>query len=401
MRREWGVRHELQETYAIGEMKYPLLILFPFIAFAGDVRLLRVPNGGIQPSVVVKPDGAWDVLYYSGDPKNGDLFFARSADRGKTFSAPMRVNSQAGSALALGTIRGGQMALGANGRLHIAWNGSGIARPLGPLNPEAGTPGSPMLYTRLNDRGTAFEPQRNLMQGTFGLDGGGTLAADADGNVFVAWHGKQAGAAQGEAGRQVWIARSGDSGKTFAPEKAAWAEPTGACGCCGMAMFAARDGSLFALYRSATEDVHRDIYVLASKDHGGSFEGSLVQRWEINACPMSSMSFAEAAGSIYAAWETGGQVFYGRVAGSTIGQTIGAPGEGKGRKHPRIAVNQRGEVLLVWTEGTGWQRGGSAWWQIFDAQGKPLGEKGTAPGVGVWSFAAVAAGADGGFTIFY
>lgn len=383
-------------------MKYPMLFLLPVIALAAtaDVRVLRVPDGGIQPSVLVEPNGDWDILYYGGDPKNGDLFLVRSADHGKTFSPPLRVNSQAGSALALGTIRGGQMALGANGRLHVAWNGSGIARPLGPMNPEAGSPGSSMLYTRLNDRGTAFEAQRNLMERTFGLDGGGTIAADAEGNVFVAWHGKQAGAAKGEAGRQVWIARSRDSGKTFAPEAPAWTEPTGACGCCGMAMFAAANGSLFALYRSATEDVHRDIYVLASKDHGQSFDGSLVQRWEINACPMSSMAFAEAGDITYAAWETGGQVFYGRVSGASIEWIIAAPGEGKGRKHPRIAVNSRGEVMLAWTEGTGWQRGGSAAWQVFDPRGKAVGEKGSAPGVPVWSFAAVAAG-EGGFTIFY
>lgn len=378
-------------------MNWLLLIAFA----APDVHVSRVPHDGIQPQVTVEANGTVDLLYFSGDPKNGDLFFARSADRGKTFSPPLKVNSQTGSAFALGTIRGGQIAVGANGRVHVAWNGSGIALPMGPVNPEEGKAGSPMLYTRLNDQGTAFEPQRNLMQGTFGLDGGGTIAADAAGNVFVAWHGKQAGAAEGEAGRQVWIAASHDSGKTFASESPAWKEPTGACGCCGMAMFAASDGSLFALYRSATENVHRDIYLLASKDHGNSFAGSLVQSWEINACPMSSMSFAESSGSTYAAWETGGQVFYGKISGSGVKQIISAPGEGKGRKHPRIAVNNRGDVLMAWTEGTGWQRGGSLAWQIFDAQGKPLGEKGTAPGVPTWSFGAVAARAAGGFTIFY
>jgi hypothetical protein len=166
-------------------------------------------------------------------------------------------------------------------------------------------------------------------------------------------------------------------------------------------MFAAHDGTLFALYRSATENVHRDIYVLVSKDHGNSFAGSLVQRWEINACPMSSMSFAEQAGTTFATWETGGQVYYGKVSGSAIKQPIAAPGEGKGRKHPRIAVNGRGEILLAWTEGTAWQRGGSLAWQVFDALGKPIGEKGATPGVPTWSFGAATARADGGFTIFY
>ncbi|MCU1259582.1 MAG: hypothetical protein JWO80_2467 [Bryobacterales bacterium] len=382
------------------------LLLIGFGAFAStpqlpEVRIARVPNGGIQPQVLVEPNGTFDILYFSGDPKGGNLFFVRSKDQGQTFSPPLQVNSQSGSAIALGTIRGGQMALGAGGHVHVAWNGSAAALPVGPMNPESGKAGSPMLYTRLNDKGTAFEPQRNLMSRTFGLDGGGTIAADAKGNVFVAWHGKKAGAAQGEAGRQVWVATSRDAGLTFAAEAPAWSQPTGACGCCGMAMFAASDGTLFALYRSATENVHRDIYLLVSKDNGKSFDGSLVQPWEINACPMSSMSFTERAGTTFAAWETGGQVFFGKVSGGSVGQPIAAPGDAKGRKHPRLATSKRGETLLAWTEGTGWQRGGSLAWQVFDSQGKPLGEKGTTSGVPPWSFAAVAIRPDGGFTIFY
>ena len=68
-----------------------------------------------------------------------------------------------------------------------------------------------MLYTRLNDAGTAFEPERNLMHRSFGLDGGGSIAADRAGNVYVAWHGipldvKSGSGPEGEARRQVWIA---------------------------------------------------------------------------------------------------------------------------------------------------------------------------------------------------
>jgi hypothetical protein len=55
-----------------------------------------------------------------------------------------------GSALAIGTIRGGQIAIGRGGRIHVAWDGSSVVRSKGPLNPEAGQRGSPMLYSRLN-----------------------------------------------------------------------------------------------------------------------------------------------------------------------------------------------------------------------------------------------------------
>jgi hypothetical protein len=66
-----------------------------------------------------------------------------------------------------------------------------------------------------------------------------------------------------------------------------------------------------------------------------------------------------------------------------------------------IATNSRGETMLVWTEGTGWKKGGSFAWQLYDSQGKLLGESGAAEGIPSWSFAAVVAESDGSFTIIY
>ena len=56
--------------------------------------------------------GIVHLIYYKGDAGHGDLFYIRSRDEGATFSAPIRVNSQEGSAIAAGTIRGGQIAVG-------------------------------------------------------------------------------------------------------------------------------------------------------------------------------------------------------------------------------------------------------------------------------------------------
>lgn len=336
---------------------------------------------------------------FAGDPTAGDLYYVKSPDYGSTWSAPLRVNSTLGSAIALGTIRGGQIALGRNGRIHVAWNGSSAVQANGPLNPEAGQRGAPMLYSRLSADGTRFEPERSLMARTFGLDGGGAIAADSIGNVYVAWHGKAPGAAKGEAGRQVWIAESHDDGATFAAEQPAWGEPTGACGCCGMAMFADSKGTVRALYRSATEDIHRDIFRLTSLDRGRSFNGGKLHTWEINACPMSSMSFAEGAGTVAGAWEAGGQVYFENLT-KTNAVPVSAPGEGKSRKHPRLAIAPNRDILMVWTEGTGWQRGGSLAWQLFEPNGKSLGEMHSQAGVPTWSFVAVAAKPDG-FVIVY
>ena len=179
------------------------------------VRLLRVPDAGLQPQVALDERGTLHLVYYTGDSHKGNLLYVRSTDGGATFSSALPVNSQPGSAIAAGTIRGAQLAIGKAGRVHVAWNGSGEAKPQGPLNPDSGKHGMPMLYTRLSDTGKAFEPQRSLMHQSFGLDGGGTVAADRVGNVYVMWHGigeseASGKGAAGEARRRVWLTKSAD-----------------------------------------------------------------------------------------------------------------------------------------------------------------------------------------------
>src|ERR1700731_3473431 len=99
-----------------------------------QVKLLRVPNGGIQPQVAVDRMGTIHLIYFHGDPANGDVFYARVSKTEKKFSDPIGVNSIPGSAIAIGNIRGPQLAIGKNGRIHVVWNGSDKAVPKGPHN---------------------------------------------------------------------------------------------------------------------------------------------------------------------------------------------------------------------------------------------------------------------------
>ena len=357
----------------------------------GKIKLLRVPSNGLQPQTVMDERGTLHLIYFLGEPGGGDVYYVRRDAGRAEFTAPTRINSEPNTAVAVGTIRGAHLAVGKNGRVHVAWNG-----PHKPGGHEA-----PMLYARMNDARTDFEAQRNVMQFSGGLDGGGSVAADNAGNVYVAWHGT--GDQKGEEHRRVWIARSTDEGKTFAREVAAWNKPTGACGCCGMRAFADRQGRVHLLYRAATESVNRDMYLLTSDNRGQRFSGVLLDKWKINACPMSSASFAYGAHGLLAAWETEGQVYFAALNPNKQQSLAPIPATGVAgkRKHPTIAANARGETLLVWTEGTGWKKGGSFAWQLYDAQGKPIGEKGEAVGIPAWSLAAVVAEKDGGFTIIY
>src|SRR5215469_4532056 len=78
------------------------------------VRLYRVPNGGIQPQLALDDRGTLHLVYYTGDAHHGDLWYTRSKDGGASFSTALRVNN-GGTAIAAGTIRGAQLALGKAG----------------------------------------------------------------------------------------------------------------------------------------------------------------------------------------------------------------------------------------------------------------------------------------------
>jgi hypothetical protein len=363
---------------------YLLLLVITGVAHAA-VSTIRVPNGGIQPQVVER-DGIVHLLYFSGDPQKGDLFYVRSKDYGFTFSKPIPVN-RAPDAMAIGNIRGAQLAVGRNGRVHVAWNG---VEPAGHI---------PMLYARLNDSGTAFEPERNLIHNAWGLDGGGSLTADTDGNVYVFWHAPIPGE-KGEQNRRVWIARSTDDGKTFEPEHLAFDKPIGACGCCGMKAFADASG-IHVLFRSADQIMKRDIWLLTSTDHGKTFQGSDVSHWNIGACVMSSADLVSSAKGLMAAWETEKQTYFGRVENGHVVKPVAAPGTPKNRKYPVLATNSKGETLFVWTEGTAWKKGGSVEWQVYDKDGNVTSEKGMTDGFPVWSLVAAFAKPDGNFVIVW
>lgn len=358
------------------------------------VQVERLPSGGVQPQALAAADGTVHLVWFSGAPAAGNLLYARRGPTDATFSAPLRVNSQDGAAVAMGTIRGAHLALGRGDRVHVAWNGSTAAAPKGPDN------GAGMLYTRLNDERSAFEPQRQLIQRAGGLDGGGSLAADAAGRVWVVWH-ASAGAPD-ESGRAVYLCESSDDGATFAREQRATDAPTGACGCCGLRAGLDAQGRLQVLFRGASADGQRDQYLLTRAAGQQRFSGRLLDPWPSKTCPMSTSALAAVGETLVLAWETKGRIRSARVnAAGKIGTVQDVSAAQAGAKHPTLAARNDGTVLVAWTNGTGWNKGGTVAWQCFDRTGKPLGSAGRAPDLPVWGLVAAVPRLDGSFLVIY
>ena len=156
------------------------------------------------------------------------------------------------------------------------------------------------------------------------------------------------------------------------------------------------------LFRAASAMTNRDELLLVSRDFGDHFQVANADRWISATCPMSSAFLSAATGGALAAWETAGQVYYTSINAKTglVSPAIHPPGNTQ-RKHPVVVQNGKGDVLLVWTEGTGWEKGGSVAWQLFDRSGNPLSERGQVDGVPVWSLATAGVRKDGSFVVIY
>ena len=66
-------------------------------SISGPVLVSRTPGNGIQPQAVFDSAGTLHLIYFSGAPDGGDVFYVRRRAGGPTYSSPLRVNSQPGS----------------------------------------------------------------------------------------------------------------------------------------------------------------------------------------------------------------------------------------------------------------------------------------------------------------
>ena len=361
--------------------------LLPLVSCGGgpaelsaDVSLLRLPEGGRLPRAVVDGGGTAHVVYFQGEPRAGDLLYVSRPPGAAGWSEPRYVNSEPGTVVGIGPIDGGQIALGRDDRLHVTWFKLGRTE---------------FLYTRTAEDGTGFEPQFAIAAGE-GVEAGPSIAADRAGNIYVFWH----TGGPPDAERSVFMTVSRDDGQTFSAARPVSGETEGACDCCALHAMTDEEGAVHVSYRGAGENVRRGQRLLTSLDRGETFTDELIDLWRINACPISTTSLTRGPDGMAVSWETAGQVHVSAV--DALQQAAAPAGEAAARrKNPAVAVNHRGEMLLGWGDGFGWQSGGTFHWQRFDADGQPLGEQGTGPEIPDGSFPAVVSEPDGTFLVTF
>lgn len=366
-------------------MKHLILPFLLPLAIHAQVRVESLPEPGIQPQVVVTAAGEVHLVYLRGDPKACDIrYTTRKVDSGE-WSAPITVNSEPRSAIAAGTIRGAQIALGKDGSLQVIWNGNTGGKKELMMR-------APLLHARLEPGANAFSAQQNLIGETTALDGGASIAANDQGHVNVVWHAAPAGTL-GEAARLVYARDSTDDGRTFSTPQPLNDQKPGVCACCSLRAHLASDDTLSVLYRGAPEPITRGMILLSHK--AGRTTLTQLDEWRVAMCPMSSSSLLPATQTLRAAWENDGQIITGLMGNSTASAQKVGP---KNAKHPALAQNTKGQTLIASVIGSGWNKAGTLHWDLLDAQGRVM-DSGEGEKLPVWSYAVAYARPDGSFVI--
>ncbi len=358
--------------------------LLPLTASA-EVRIESLPEPGLQPQVAVSSSGVVHLVYLLGEPGACDVRYTNRPSKGGAWIAPVTVNSEPGTAIATGTIRGAQLALGKGDSVQVVWNGSTGGKKERMMR-------APLFHARLAPGANTFSPQQNLLGDTTALDGGASIAADGKGGVSLVWHAAPAGAT-GESSRLVYERQSKDDGLTFSTPAPLNLDQPGVCACCSLRAQLMDDGTLTVLYRGARSQASRGMVLLTRRNDRS--RQVTIDDWNVAACPMSSASLMPSDQGLLAVWENEGRISTGIVGATVSGVQKTGPANAK---HPALARNERGWNLITSVVGSGWNKAGTLHWELLDADGRTL-DSGSGGRLPTWSFPAVHACPDNSFII--
>lgn len=256
--------------------------------FSAPVKLSAANTDAAEPAIAAGSDGSLFVVWVEHrENKQSDVMLARLDANGRAVSEPVRVNARPGMAT---SWRGDPptVAVGPEGVIHVGWTGFS--------GPE--TKAADIFLSTSRDAGRTFEPpvKVNDDSGTV-VHGMHSLAVDDGGRIFMAWLDERnvkmemtAGKMDEhkmEANREVFVASSGDGGRTFSQNKLVARE---ACPCCKTALAVAKDGRVYVAWRQVLPGNYRHIAVSSSVDGGQNFSEPVIasdDKWMIAGCPVS------------------------------------------------------------------------------------------------------------------
>ncbi|HUF10984.1 MAG TPA: sialidase family protein [Rhodothermales bacterium] len=194
-----------------------------------------------------------------------DVLFARSADRGLTFSEARIVNDDAGGPPTGHTFH--DVAVSPDGTIYVSW-----------------------IDTR------ALDAARN---------GSSDAMHHVDGEVGH-MHGHHESMMADMPGPEIRVAKSTDGGRSFGTSAVVDAS---SCPCCRTSLAVGADGAVYVAWRKVYEGDIRDVALSRSVDGGATFSDARrvhVDGWNFTGCPHTGPDIVvDAGGGVHVAWYTG------------------------------------------------------------------------------------------------
>lgn len=272
------------------------LSLIAPVAQSADKQMQDCTDLALSCASTATPHFAPDHgLWVAWTAAGSTLRVARSADLGKTFSAPVSVNP-APQRLDGGPDARATLAVDADNRVFVAYTVLKDQQ----YNGQA-------LYSRSSDGGRSFETPHALT-GDAASQRFETIAVDPQGRLFAAWIDKRGRDAAKLAqkpyeGAALAYAWSDDHGTTFSPASLAH-EHT--CECCRIGVGMTAKGMPVVLFRSLYPGSVRDHAVLTfdGRTQPGQPLRVSEDNWQTQACPHHGPSLSVADGRYHVAWFT-------------------------------------------------------------------------------------------------
>jgi len=296
------------------------------------------------------------------------IYFTVSHDSGRTFSAPVKVEQA--SNLLLTHHRGPRIAI--SGKTIII---SAItSKTASDAHAHGAGPDGDLFVWRSTDNGKTWSQAIRVNDVPNAPNEAlHTLAADAKGNLFLAWLDHRTGK-----GTTLYGARSADAGATWSKNFLVYQSPDGTiCECCHPSSAFTPDGELLVMWRNSL-DGSRDMYLARSRAGAtfGPAEKLGTGTWKLKGCPMDGGGVAVFQKRVFTAWRREGTVYMAEPGGQEI-----ALGQGKDLA---VAAGSKG-VYVAWVSASGVQL------RAPDASPVTLSNDGAFPAITVLSDGAVVA----------
>lgn len=320
---------------------------------------LAIPNRVNSTPWVAATGSFVAVTWGAAASGKGDIFLAVSRDSGRTFSAPVRVNSIEGNARISGEIAP-RVALMAR---------SGVLDPLITVTWNAKDGSTQIRTARSRDGGRTFVDEMNLQtRGAIGDRGWQASTLDSRGTLHTVWLDHRAMAAARTAadhsehkGAHDGVAMAQQSGLYYAADGAPERELfKGVCYCCKTTMATGPKGEIYAAWRHVFPGNMRDMAFTISRDGGKTFRPlTRVNQdgWSIQGCPDDGPAMAvDAKGTVHLVWPTvkdeQGVILYATSHnGGDFTTPVRLPALGGPKpSHPQVAVDKTGRVFVAWDE---------------------------------------------------